>query len=1053
MRLSLLLSVVTLTFTTDIADAQRGSGPPVQPAANENPQGDLPYGATSAAPVSRWTPPASVGRQLTLNDLLTWKSVRSPQLTNDGKYFAYILAPNEGDAEVVVRGTESGATEKRFPVGDGSAGGGGGGPGGGGGGAAAPISFSGNGRWLAFVVRPSAATTARGRGAGGAGGAGGSGGAGARTEDAASTQPKLAIVNLATGDKREFDNVRAYRFAGDKSDWLAIHHSAPQGATGAGAGGGTGGGAAARPAGPPASVLELVDLTGTSAMDIQVANVSEFAFDDGGEWLAYAITATDEIGNGLQLRELASGVTRSLDARKATYRSITWADSSRSLAALRTVRDTSASDEDATSLLAWRDAVSPGGSGPMEVNARSAGVPGDLVLSSDRAPQWSDDGTRVFFGLREPRPRAEPASGRGATVPAANAPAPGAGAGGQIAAAPQTSADVPSLILWHWRDGRPQSQQQVQENQDRTFSYLAVYDLGASRATRLTDDRMRTLAVGGKGRWGVGSDNREYEREAGLRGFNYRDLYAVDLTTGERTLIQKKVPGGGFGGTSFSPGDTRVAYYDTGDWKVYDFAARNTRVVSAGVAARFWNTEDDHNQVKPPIGGGFVGWSKDGEQVLVRDNWDMWRLPVRGRGAMNLTRTFQRDQIRIQARLLSDPRTIADGIDLSQPIYLETYGEWTKKEGLSRVDAMNGGATAVTWEDAKVDYRRARDAEVWVFSRQTVKTFPDWYAADAAIANPRRLSDANPQQSAVAWSPGAVLIDYTCDNGLGRRQAALYLPAGYEKGKRYPALTYIYEKLSQGFHAYPQPNATRYANPAVYTSRGYAYLQPDIAYKVNDPGRSAVWCVVPAVKAAIAAGYLDPDRIGLQGHSWGGYQTAFITTQTKIFKTGAAGAPLTDMTSMFGSIYWNTGSTDASIFIASQGRFTGSPNDVPEAYERNSPQTFAQNLSIPLMLLHNDRDGAVDFNQGITYYNHLRHLEKEVVLLEYVGENHGLARAANQKDYALRMTEWFDTFLRDQPAPDWLKDGIPRLKMEQHLKERRVMVDPKATPPVPKVIP
>ena len=158
------------------------------------------------------------------------------------------------------------------------------------------------------------------------------------------------------------------------------------------------------------------------------------------------------------------------------------------------------------------------------------------------------------------------------------------------------------------------------------------------------------------------------------------------------------------------------------------------------------------------------------------------------------------------------------------------------------------------------------------------------------------------------------------------------------------------------------------------------------------------------------------------------------------------------MVSMAGSVYWNTGVSDNAIFIASQGRFTGGPNDVPEAYRRNSPQEFAQNLSTPLMILANDRDGAVDFNQGITYYNHLRNLNKDVVLLEYVGENHGLARPTNMKDYALRMTEWFDTFLRDQPAPDWLKDGVPRLKMEQHLKDRKVLVDPKAAA-VPKAVP
>ena len=333
---------------------------------------------------------------------------------------------------------------------------------------------------------------------------------------------------------------------------------------------------------------------------------------------------------------------------------------------------------------------------------------------------------------------------------------------------------------------------------------------------------------------------------------------------------------------------------------------------------------------------------------------------------------------------------------------------------------------------------------MWAYTRQTFVRFPDWYVADANLANERRLTDGNPQQADVAWSAGARLIDYTCDETGARMQGALFLPAGYEEGKRYPTLTYIYERLSQGLHAYAQPNATRYANPSVYTSRGYAYFMPDISYQLDDPGRSAVWCVVPAVKAAIASGIVDSANVALQGHSWGGYQTSFITTQTNIFKTAIAGAPLTDMVSMFSSVYWNSGSANQPIFISSQGRFRSSYARNPDAYLRNSPNRFADQVSIPFMILHNDRDGAVDFNQGITHFNTLRELGKEVVLLEYVGENHGLARPINQKDYAMRMQVWFDHFLQGKPAPEWMQEGVPRLRMEEHLRARKALLDPKA---------
>jgi dipeptidyl aminopeptidase/acylaminoacyl peptidase len=1058
MRSALVLRapVGAIVFLASLASAQNpsptlaGNAPSAQPA---NPQVALPYGAKDDKAVSRWTPPASAGRQLTLNDLLTWKQIRTPQLSNDGRWLVYNFGPNEGDAEVVIRGTAADGKEWRFPVGDavaaarGAAPAGGGGPGAGAGGS---LTVAGNSRWVAFLVYPSSATPRRARPAGGA-----AGGA-----NAPATPTKLAVVNLADGTKREFENVRAFRFAGDRSDWLAVHH-APPATTGAGGGGGGGaggagggGGAAASPTG---TTLELVNLAaGAAAPPTAIGNVTEFAFDDGADWIAYAVSIADQLGNSIQLRQLSTGITRSLDAHKAQYRRITWADSLDALAAYRVVSDTAAGTDEQVTALLWQHAGAANAQ-PVQITASTPGMPTGMVLSSDYALAFGRGANVLYVGVREPRPPRARATG-GFTAPSPGGTAPGAGNTGQVAAAPQTDADVPSLILWHWKDPRTQATQQVQENNDRSFAYTAAYQVGANRVVRLTDDKVRNVQRGPRDTWAVASDVSEYERDASIKGFAFRDLYAVNVATGERKLIQKKVPGGGggFGGGAtapFSPDNSKYAYYDTGDWKVYDFTTGATKTVTANVPAKFWDTEDDHNQVKPPIPGGLLGFSRDGAHIVVRDNWDLWRLPVSSGAALNLTGNGQRDQVRYQNRLVFDARNSRAGIDLAAPMYVETYGEWTKKEGLARVDAMKGGATMISLEDAKVDYRRARDANVWAYTRQTVVRFPDWYAADEGLKNERRLTDANPQQKDVAWSAGARLVEYQCENGGGRQQAVLFLPAGYEPGKSYPTLTYIYERLSQGFHAYAQPNATRYSNPAVFTSRGYAFLMPDIVYKVNDPGRSALWCVVPAVKAAIATGIVDSTRVGLQGHSWGGYQTSFVTTQTKIFKTAVAGAPLTDMTSMFGSVYWNTGNTDGSIFIASQGRFTGGPNEVPEAYERNSPQTFAQNLSIPFMILHNDRDGAVDFNQGITYYNHLRQLGKEVVLLEYVGENHGLARPANQKDYALRMTEWFDTFLRDQPPPPWLQDGVPRLKMEAHLKERRPMVDAKAEAERPRLVP
>jgi dipeptidyl aminopeptidase/acylaminoacyl peptidase len=329
-----------------------------------------------------------------------------------------------------------------------------------------------------------------------------------------------------------------------------------------------------------------------------------------------------------------------------------------------------------------------------------------------------------------------------------------------------------------------------------------------------------------------------------------------------------------------------------------------------------------------------------------------------------------------------------------------------------------------------------------MYTRQTFTEYPNHWVFNSGFRDGYRITDANPQMKDLAWSSGAKLVDYTNDKGE-KLQGALYLPANYEEGKKYPLIVTIYEKRSQNMNSFVTPSETRAPDPTLFTNRGYAVLDPDIVYYVNDPGMSALWAVVPAVKAAVATGIVDEANVGLWGHSWGGYQTAFLVTQTNIFKAAIAGAPLTDMVSMYSSVYWNTGGANQAIFESSQGRFKGNFIENYDAYIRNSPAFHAHKQQTPLILLHNDKDGAVDFNQGITHFNTLRQLGKDVILLEYVGENHGLSRPVTQKDYAGRMAEWFDHHLRDLPAPEWIRDGIPRIRLEEHLRQR---LQPARTP-------
>jgi dienelactone hydrolase len=964
-------------------------------------------------------------KQMTAADLKAWKSIRTPVVSSDGKWFAYVLSPNEGDAAVVIRQTAEGATEQRFSIGEppsaapnplGAA--------------AAPttLAISGDSKFVAFTIYPSDREARRLR------------------QQRRPVQNKVAVVNLATGQKTEFDKIRRFAFSGDKPQVVALYGYAAEPPATPGNDRAPGAGAA------PASRSESADLLLYSLATgsvFNIGNVADFAFDESGNYLAYTIDAQEQIGNGLQLRDLRTDVVRVLDSEQALYRRLAWADSGPALAVLRGKPDSAVKDT-AFSVVAF---TGIGTAAQKKVVFDAAGrsdFPTQMRVSADRAPRVADDFGAVFFGIREAKPKAETMANRDGPrrTPIVQAGAPGEGGERNQPHADPDDQNA-TLVLWHWRDPRLQSQQLVQEQADRTYSYLVEYRIADNKFVRLSDDALRQVTVLPHDRYAYGIDSRDYDQRASYDGRRYADIYTVDLRTGSRTLALKKDLS--FFGLAAPDGKQLLFWGDDANYWTLDLATGQKRNVTKDAPVSFGNTDDDHNNiVRPPR--PVVAWAKDASAVLLSDGWDVWRVPVGASGKpMNLTGDGRKNQVRYQRLYAFEGGAIArrggrggrgagaaieEGIDLTKPVYFGTYGEWTKKEGLARVEPGKVGASSLLWDDASYNFTKARDADVYLYTRQTSQDFPNYFVANPDFKSSRQITDANPQQKEFAWSSGARLIKYVSDKG-DTLQGALYLPANYEPGRKYPLLVTIYEKRSQLLNSYVTPSETSTPNRSIYTSRGYAVLDPDIIYRVNDPGMSAVWCVLPAVRAAIATGMIDSSHVGLWGHSWGGYQTAFLVTQTNMFHAAVAGAPLTDMVSMYSSIYWNSGGTNQGIFESSQGRFKGNFIQNYDAYIRNSPAFHADKVTTPLIILHNDKDGAVDFNQGITYFNTLRQLGKDVILLEYVGENHGLQRPVNQKDYAVRMREWFDFQLKSAPPADWIVNGVPRLKMEDHLKERR----------------
>ncbi len=929
-------------------------------------------------------------RPIGIPDILAWKRIGSATVSKDGAWFAYRLSPNEGDGEVVLRSTADEA-EHRFPVGEAPRFGG-------------SVVFSEDSRWLAFTVYPDRAAAKR------------------LEKEKEPARNKVGLVELASGELTEFEDVQAFRFAGEAGGWIALHRYAPQGLLG-----GRNNGERAR-----GSDLLLHDLEGGTQLSI--GNVSEFAFDESGRWLAWLIDTDGKAGNGVQLRNMQSGVVRVLESDEAVYRSLNWSDEGDGLAALKGVEDEDY-EEPLYSVVGFKDFGSRGPTKIVYDPSEDQDFPEGMTISPNRAPEWTEPLDAILFGIHEAALK-EGAEEEGEEE--ADEEVEGEGEGEEDEeerparrGEDEEAEEKPDLVIWHWQDERLQSMQQVQEGRDKEWSYLSLYRVAEDRFIRLADDDVRQVTASAKGRWAIGYDDDDYELMGNLDGRRFRDVYAIDMHSGERTLALESNRWA-FG---LAPDGSHLLYYRDGQFHTYEMAGGRHYTISQEVPTSFINTENDRPVVDPPIYP--IGWTSDSRFVLLYDNWDIWKVAAHGDRGVNLTVNGQAEGIRYRRRFRLDPDE--EGIDLSKPVYLAPYGEWTKKAGLGRINRGRLGVEMLMWDDAGYgSLVKAEDADTYLFTRDTYEDYPNYHVTDASFRRPRQIADANPQQSEFNWTAGSMLLDYESEHG-DRLQAALHLPADYEEGKSYPTIVYIYERMSQTLNRYTTPSASGF-NKSVYTSNGYAVLMPDITYRVDDPGMSAVWCVLPALEAAIETGVVDPERVGLQGHSWGGYQTAFLITQTDAFAAALAGAPLTNMISMYSSIYWNTGSANQPIFESSQGRFSGGYWEVPEAYMRNSPVYFAENVTTPLLLLHNDEDGAVDWNQGIEYFNTLRRLEKPVVMLQYVGENHGVRKPANQKDYTVRMREFFDHYLKGEPAPDWWTEGVPHLEMEEHLEERAKLV-------------
>jgi dipeptidyl aminopeptidase/acylaminoacyl peptidase len=950
---------------------------------------------------------AQTKRPLSPRDFDGWHNIQNQSLSNDGKFLAYGIFPQDGDGEVAVRNLQTGAEWKQ------SAG-------------ARPlptnanpdaedapppvpnvtISFTADSHFVIFSVFPNKADTDKAK----------------RDKKRPEEMPKngMVIIDLSTGTPTRIDRVKNFQVPEKASGVIAYLREPEPARTGAGRGaaaaegatpsapGATGatGGAAGRGARKEyGSDLVLRNLT--TQTERTFPDALAYTLTKDGTALAYAVASHKEDTNGLFLVAVgADAAPRALLGGPGKYTRLTW-DTDQTKLAFLSDRDDAKSKQPKTKLYLWdRHADAP-----VELaSSASHGYHENFIISDKGAMTFSHDGKHIFFGVALPDPpEVDPAN--------------------EVLADDKVNAD-----LWHYKDEHIQPMQKVRATQEKNRTYRAVYHIGEKQLVQLGDVSMPEVTPTEDGMWALGADGREYgpieEYDT-----NYNDYFVVNTMNGERRKLIAKQNGN----PQWSRDGKHLLYFADKNWMCISASDGKITNLTGKLNVKFWREDNDVPGAAGPYGS--AGWTRDGKYALVYDKFDVWQMSPDGE-ATNLTAGAGRSahlEFRY-SRIGSDVRDPeARWIDPSQPLLLRATDDETFDTGFYRARIGTSAAPQKLLFGAK-SYSaplKAKDADVLVLTASTFEEFPDLLITDSNFSKLKKVTNANPQQTQVNWGT-AELIHYRNDDGVPLK-GTLYKPENFDPKKKYPMIVYIYEKLSQNVHAYTPPRPSHTIVPSYYTSNGYLILEPDIVYTIGNPGQSALKCVLPAIDSIVVQGFVDEKNIGIEGHSWGGYQIAYMITQTHRFKAVEAGAPVVDMISAYDGIRWGPGIPRQFQYERSQSRIGGSPWEYPMRFIENSTIFMVDRITTPVLILQNDADNAVPWYQGIEFYLALRRLGKEAYMFTYNGEPHGIVRRPDQKDFTIRMQQYFDYFLKGAPKPEWMEKGIPYLDKDTEkvrMKER-----------------
>ena len=643
----------------------------------------------------------------------------------------------------------------------------------------------------------------------------------------------LNLLNLETGEKEEFKEIQSFQFSKDGS-FLAMKAYPPEKTKSAG------------------SNLLLRNLNTEKTRNI--GNVSQWAFNKKGDRLAYITEVASGLGNGVELFELDQYKLHVLASDTSKFLNLVWEKEGQALAFMERFYDT-LFQEPSHVIYAIKNAYQP--SDFQIIDPRKiAAFPDSMRIKETYKPFWSKDLSSMFFGIHEWTVKTTEKAKKNKEKEKKKIPG---------------EDKLPGVEIWHWKDDPIQPRQKRTYTADRNFSYMSAWNFDSGKFVRLSYSEFDRGRFTGDQKHFYYYDVTPYRPQ--FRS-TFADHYMINVQTGKKRMVLENHL------TSYytSPGGQYILYFKDNHWFTYDVYTNEHRNLTGEIDVPFWNIRyDGPMDIKPPVGQG--GWLKGDEKLFLYDEYDIWLVSPDGSGAEKITAGREKE-IRYRIRRLDYEEPY---IDSDKDIYLSMFGDKTKNSGFARYTP--DGKIEELYYEASSNSRltKAKNADQFVFTQNTYTDSPDLLTTDRKFRKTVQLTNTNPQQSEYAWGR-TELVSFRNSNGK-ELQGVLHYPANYTEGEKYPMLVYIYEIRSNSLHSYINPSRKSSYNITNYVQQGYFVFQPDIVYETNHPGESAVDCVVPAVEKVLATGKIDEKRIGLMGHSWGAYQTAFIITQSDLFSS------------------------------------------------------------------------------------------------------------------------------------------------------------------------